>query len=194
MRDDADPDIEFPSRVPVVQDDLRLEVSSPDVDAARPPDPLGIGHTSPEEVMRSELRLVHALVCQNVCWDSKMWLQGRLLCNERWRLNSKLVVKGCQNRKSPQRFFLFQNSRLGKKRKPVILRTSREVATREAALQREMAAELEARRQGLSEQEKSSAFFLVPKLTSWEEEKTRDTTHFPRSGYKGGCFATRDGG
>ena len=38
MREDRDPDIEVPSRVPVVQDDLSLEVSSPDVDAAEPPD------------------------------------------------------------------------------------------------------------------------------------------------------------
>ena len=63
MREDPDPDIEVPSRVPVVQDDLRLQVRSPDVDAARPPDPLGIRHTSPEEVMRSKLRLVRTLVC-----------------------------------------------------------------------------------------------------------------------------------
>ena len=42
-----------------------------------------------------------------------------------------------------------------------------------------MAAELEARRQGLPEQENSSRFLLVPKLTSWEEEETRETTHFP---------------
>ena len=91
--------------------------------------PLGIRRKSPEEVMRSKLRFVHALErtsnSGNVFWDSKKWLQGRLLCNERWRLNSKLVVKGCQNRKSPRRFFLFQNSRLGKKRKLVRLRTSR---------------------------------------------------------------------
>ena len=91
--------------------------------------PLGIRRKSPEEVMRSKLRLAHALErtsnSGNVFWDSKKWLQGRLLCNERWRRNSKLVVKGCQNRESPRRFFLFQNSRLGKKRKIVRLRTSR---------------------------------------------------------------------
>ena len=38
MREDLDPDIEVSSRVHVVQDDVRLEVSLPDVDAAQPPD------------------------------------------------------------------------------------------------------------------------------------------------------------
>ena len=105
--------------MPVVQDDLRLEVGSPDVDAARPPDPLGIRHTSPEEVMRSKLRLVHTLVCGT---NEQLW----------------------------KRLLRFE-----------------EVVTRKAALQLEMAAELEARRQGLPEQENSSGFLLVPKLTSW---------------------------
>ena len=98
MREDLDPDTAVPLRVPVVQDDLRLEVNSPDVDAARPPDPLGIRHTSLEEVMRGKLRLVHALVCGT---NEHLW----------------------------KRLLGFEG-----------------VATREAALQLEMAAELEARR------------------------------------------------
>ena len=66
MREDANPCVEFPSRVPTVQDDLWLEVCAPDVDATRPPDPLGIRHTSLEEVMRFKLRLLHAPVWEQL--------------------------------------------------------------------------------------------------------------------------------
>ena len=50
-----------------------------------------------------------------------------------------------------------------------------------AALQRQLAAELEARRHGLSEQERCSADLPVSKLTSGEkeEEETLEATHFP---------------
>ena len=49
-----------------------------------------------------------------------------------------------------------------------------------AALQRELAAVLEARRHGLSEQERCSADLPVSKLTSGEEEEeTLEATHIP---------------
>ena len=107
MGEDANPDVEIPARVLEVQDDLRLEVGVPDVDAAQPPDPLGIRYWSPVEIMQNKLRLLHALVCR-----TKEHLWKRLLEFE-------------------------------------------EVATEESTMQRELAAELEARRQGLSEQERS---------------------------------------
>ena len=37
----------------------------------------------------------------NVCWISRKWRQRSLLCNRSWRLSSKLVAKGCQNRNGP---------------------------------------------------------------------------------------------
>ena len=95
--EDANADVETPALVA-----RRSQARS--LDAARPPDPPGIRHWSPVEVMRNELRVLHTLVCGT---KEQLW---------------KCVLE------------------------------SEEMAARKAALQRESAAELEARRQGLSEQ------------------------------------------
>ena len=71
-----------------------------------------------------------------------------------------------------------------------------EVAARKAALQRESAAELEARRQGLSEQERSSATLPVPTLTGlrlsqMKSRKVRHRNHVPQDGQRGSLVQMR---
>ena len=44
VREDAIPNVDIPTQVPEVQDDLKPEVGAPEVNAARPPDLLGIKH------------------------------------------------------------------------------------------------------------------------------------------------------
>ena len=57
MKEDANPYVEIPARVHEVHDDFRLEVGAPQVDVARPPDPLGIKHWSLVEVMQHKLEI-----------------------------------------------------------------------------------------------------------------------------------------
>ena len=112
MKEDTNTYVENPARVLEVHDDFRPEVGAPQVDAARPQNPLGVKHWSLVEVMQHRLELLLAP------------LRGKT----------------------------------------------------EAALQRGLATEVEARRQGLSEQERSTVV-LVPKFPSLKQVEVH-ASHF----------------
>ena len=55
-------DVEWVAQLPKVRDDIRQEVAALAVDAARPPDSLGLRAWSPADAMRDGLRLLHGPV------------------------------------------------------------------------------------------------------------------------------------
>ena len=71
MGEDANLDVEMPTGVPEMQDDLTSEVGVPDMEEARPPDRPGIKHSPLVDVMRNRPRFLHAPVhgtnSGNVC-------------------------------------------------------------------------------------------------------------------------------